>query len=170
MFFWEMTILGLWKYCTIVYILLFMASVLWRCWLVGKKGVQLVKNWAVGCWCGYLSVARCRLAYGPGGATATHCFSKIQIGFYYFGTSSHLLQWLRGLGLSELQCSEPGWLVRQGVGSFPTPASMSSRFLHAMRLNSRAGIEGSPVSSLSCDRPSHPDRGRLVCGESCRCG
>jgi len=30
-----------------------------------------------------------------------------------------------------------------------------------MRLNSRAGIEGSPVSSLNCDRPSHPDWGRL---------
>ena len=38
-----------------------------------------------------------------------------------------LLQWLRGLGLSELQCSEPGWLVRQGVGSSPTSASMSSQ-------------------------------------------
>ena len=31
------------------------------------------KNWAVGCWCGYLSGARCRLAYGPADATATHC-------------------------------------------------------------------------------------------------
>ena len=41
--------------------------------------------------------------------------------------NSDLLQWLRGLGLSELQCSEPGWLVRQGVGSSPTPASMSSQ-------------------------------------------
>ena len=28
---------------------------------------------------------------------------------------------------SELQCSEPGWLVRQGVGSSPTPGSMSSQ-------------------------------------------
>ena len=27
----------------------------------------------VGCWCGYLSGARCRLAYGPTDATATHC-------------------------------------------------------------------------------------------------
>jgi len=32
------------------------------------------------------------------------------------------------------------------------------RFLHAMRLNSPAGTEGSPVS---CDRPSHPDWGHL---------
>jgi len=28
---------------------------------------------AVGCWRGYLSGARCRLAYGPADATATHC-------------------------------------------------------------------------------------------------
>ena len=27
----------------------------------------------VGCWHGYLSGARCRLAYGPADATATHC-------------------------------------------------------------------------------------------------
>jgi len=44
----------------------------------------------VRCWRGYLSGARCRLAYGPADATATHsltvsCFSKIQIGlpFWY---------------------------------------------------------------------------------------
>jgi len=27
----------------------------------------------VGCWCGYLSGARCELAYSPADATATHC-------------------------------------------------------------------------------------------------
>jgi len=41
----------------------------------------------VGCWRGYLSGARFRLAYGPADATATHCLllSKIQIGlpFWY---------------------------------------------------------------------------------------
>ena len=47
--------------------------VLWRCWLSGRKGTRPVKNWAVRCWCGYLSGARCRLAYGPADATATHC-------------------------------------------------------------------------------------------------
>ena len=32
----------------------------------------------------WLSGARCRLAYGPADATATHClFSKIQIGFTF---------------------------------------------------------------------------------------
>ena len=31
------------------------------------------KNQVVGCWRSYLSGARCRLAYGPADATATHC-------------------------------------------------------------------------------------------------
>jgi len=48
-------------------------SVLWLCWLGGRKGIQPVKNWAVGCWHGYLTEASCRLAYGPADATATHC-------------------------------------------------------------------------------------------------
>jgi len=43
--------------------------------LVGRQEghPRPVKNWAVGCWRGYLSGARCRLAYGPADATATHC-------------------------------------------------------------------------------------------------
>ena len=48
-------------------------SVLWRCWLGGRKGIRPVKNWVVGYWHGYLSGVRCRLAYGPADATATHC-------------------------------------------------------------------------------------------------
>ena len=36
-------------------------------------GIRPVKNWVVGCWRGYLSGARCRLAYGPADATATNC-------------------------------------------------------------------------------------------------
>ena len=43
--------------------------------LVGQQeGIRPVKNWVVGCWHGYLSGERCRLAYGPADATATHCF------------------------------------------------------------------------------------------------
>ena len=30
-----------------------MPSVLWRCWLGGRKSIRPVKNWAVGCWRGY---------------------------------------------------------------------------------------------------------------------
>ena len=54
-------------------------SVLCRCWLGGKKGIRPVKNRVVGHWCGYLSGARCRLAYGPADVTGTHvsCFTKI---------------------------------------------------------------------------------------------
>jgi len=37
----------------------------------------------VGCWHGYMSGARCRLAYGLADATATHCHGKIQIGFTF---------------------------------------------------------------------------------------
>ena len=40
------------------------------CWLYG---IRPVGNWVVGCWRGYLSGARCRLAYSPADATATHC-------------------------------------------------------------------------------------------------
>ena len=53
--------------------LILVPSVLWRCWLGGRKGIRPVKNWVVGCWHGYLSGARCRLAYCPADATATHC-------------------------------------------------------------------------------------------------
>jgi len=48
-------------------------SVLWCCWLVGRKDIRPVKNWVLRCWHGYLSGARCRLAYGPADATATRC-------------------------------------------------------------------------------------------------
>ena len=41
--------------------------------LVGQQeGHEACKNRVVDCWCGYLSGARCRLAYGPADATATH--------------------------------------------------------------------------------------------------
>ena len=54
-------------------VLLVQPSVLWRCWLGDRKSIRPVKNWVVRCWHGYLSGARCRLAYGPADSTATHC-------------------------------------------------------------------------------------------------
>ena len=56
----------------------------WRRWqsiafsaltlLVGQQEKHpACKNWVVGCWRGYLSGARCRHAYSPADATATHC-------------------------------------------------------------------------------------------------
>ena len=63
-------------------------SVLWRCWLGGRKGIRPVKNWVVGCWRGYLSGATCRLAYSPADATATCCLfasvkSRLVLPFWY---------------------------------------------------------------------------------------
>jgi len=53
--------------------------------LGGRKGIRPVKNRVVGYWHGYLSGARCRLAYGPADATplTVSCFIKIQIGFTF---------------------------------------------------------------------------------------
>ena len=51
-------------------------SVLWRCSFGGRKSIRPVKNWVMGCWRGYLSGARCRLAYGPADATATGTSSR----------------------------------------------------------------------------------------------
>ena len=42
--------------------------------LVGRQeGHPACKKRVVGCWCGCLSGAMCRLAYGLADATATHC-------------------------------------------------------------------------------------------------
>ena len=58
-----------WIQAPFTYLLTFhLPSVLWRCWLGSRKGIWPVKNWVVGCWHGFLSGARCRLAYSP-----AHC-------------------------------------------------------------------------------------------------
>jgi len=59
--------------------------VLWRCWLGGRRAIRPVKNWVVGCWHGYLSGARCILAYGPADATATLASvkSRLVLPFWY---------------------------------------------------------------------------------------
>ena len=74
------SLLTLLTYCNHV-----VPSVLWHCWLGGRKGIRPVKNWVVGCWHGYLSGARCRVAHDPADATATHCLllQQIQIGFTF---------------------------------------------------------------------------------------
>jgi len=58
-------------------------SVLWCCWLGDRKGIRPVKNWVVGCWHGYLSGARCRLAYGQADATATHCLLLLKTTVFF---------------------------------------------------------------------------------------
>ena len=76
--------------CMYIHICIYkIPSVLWRCWLGGRKGIRPVKNWVVGCWRGCVFGARCRLAYSPADATATHCLltasvkSRLVLPFWY---------------------------------------------------------------------------------------
>jgi len=47
--------------------------------LVGRQeGHPACKKLSGECWCGYLYGARCRLAYGPAGATATHRLASVK--------------------------------------------------------------------------------------------
>ena len=75
----------------LLYLLTYLTpSVLWRCWLGGRKGIRPVKDWVVGCWHGYLSGARCRLAHSPENATATQSLasvkSRLVLPFWYWLT------------------------------------------------------------------------------------
>ena len=56
--------------------------VLWRCWLGGRKGVRLLKNWVMWCRHDYLSGARHMAQLTPLPLTVS-CFSKIQIVFTF---------------------------------------------------------------------------------------
>ena len=59
-------------------------SVLWRCWLGCRKGIQPVKNRVVGCWCGCLSgVADLHMAQLMPLPLTVSCFSEIQIDFTF---------------------------------------------------------------------------------------
>jgi len=63
--------------------LFLMLSVLWCCWLHGRKGIHPVKNWAVGCWHGYLSGARCRLACHCHPLSLASVKSRLVLPFWY---------------------------------------------------------------------------------------
>ena len=60
-------------------------SVLWCCWLGGRKGIRPVKNWAVGCWRGFCLQrgADLHMAQRMPLPLTVSCFSKIQIGFAF---------------------------------------------------------------------------------------
>ena len=47
-------------------------SVLWRCWLGGRKGIRPVKNWVVGCWRGYSVWSEVQTCIWP---SRCHCHS-----------------------------------------------------------------------------------------------
>jgi len=47
-------------------------------------------HWVVGCWHGYLSGPRCRFAYGPADATATHYLLLVNTDWFYLSGASSL--------------------------------------------------------------------------------
>jgi len=66
----DMHVGGSFTYLSLMKLFAFSALTL----LVGQQEGHLAcKKLTGGCWHGYLSGTRCRLAYGPGDATATHC-------------------------------------------------------------------------------------------------
>ena len=71
-------------------------SVLWHCRLGSRKGIRCVKNWVVGCWRGYLSGARCRLACVRAQWHCMHCGCR-KGDFSYLGSVFMIsaLLWLR---------------------------------------------------------------------------
>ena len=68
-----------------------MPSMLWECWLGGRKHIRPARNWVVRCLHSYLSGARCRFAYGPADITATHCLAPGNPDGFWF--LDHLLRW-----------------------------------------------------------------------------
>jgi len=68
-----------------LYMYIFIPSVLWRCWLGGRKGVRPVKIWVVGCWHGYFLErgADLHMAQLMPLPLTISCFIKIQIGFTF---------------------------------------------------------------------------------------
>ena len=125
--------------------LFLLTHVLWRCWLGGRKGIRPVKNWVVGYWHGYLSGARCRLAYGPADATATHC---VCVGCHYFPPGLQLPpQPLRGL--LQIFCC----LVNRGtmgVNSLPKTVTLQRR-----DCDLNPGPSAHESSTLTTRLPSH---------------
>ena len=65
----------------------------------------------------------------------------------------------RANALSEPQCAaRPDWLLTyDGLGSSPGRGEgfLVGLIVSMLRLISRTGTEGLPVSSLNCDRPLH---------------
>jgi len=103
-------------------------SVLWCCWLGGRKGTQHVKNWVVRYWRGYLSEARCNwLAYGPADATATpSVLAPVKSRMVYLSAAS-LVTWLywkkavkrcSSRSSSFSNCSGTELLCKSGIGFF----------------------------------------------------
>jgi len=119
-----------------------MLSVLWRCWLGGRKGIRPVKNFSgeVMTWLSvwskvqtYLSEARCRLfAYGPLPLMVS-CFSKIKINFTFLVLAHPGSPGKRAVeGVCVCVCRselQPEQLINQNCRVWLTEASISTRIL-----------------------------------------
>ena len=101
-----------------------MPSVLWRCWLGGRKGIRPVKNWVVGCWRGVCleQGADLHMAQLMPLPLTVSCFSKIQIGFTFL-VPAHLdspgkraIKWVC-VCVCEIYISESCVLVTSGLRS-----------------------------------------------------
>ena len=86
----------------------YLPSVLWCCWLGSRKGIWLVKNWVVGCWHGYLSGARCRLACGPEKGLLNECVCVCVC-------TIHISDWRHFSDIHISQGSVATWLRRGGI-------------------------------------------------------
>ena len=96
---------------------LFIPSVLWRCWLGGRKGIRPVKNWVLGCWRGCLEQgADLHMAQLFPLPLTVSCLSKIQIYFTFlvpafaFSALTLLVGWQEG----HPACKN--WVVRCWLG------------------------------------------------------
>jgi len=61
---------------------LLFCSVLWYCWLGGRKSIWPVKNWVVECWHGLCVWSKVHTCMMPQPLTVS-CFSKVEIGFTF---------------------------------------------------------------------------------------
>ena len=109
--------------CRINYVLLLRFSVLWHCWLGGRKGIRSVKKtewWGSGV---VICLERCadlHMAKLMPHPLTVSCFSKIQIGFTFL-VPAHLgcVCWgflCLGVGHNEVTCECRVWICNKTVG------------------------------------------------------
>ena len=78
------TVCGLWIVLYLSLCSTAFPSVLWCCWLGGRKGIRPVKKWVVGYWHGYLEWgADLYMAQQIPLLLTVSCFSKIRIDFTF---------------------------------------------------------------------------------------
>ena len=89
-------------------------SVLWRCWLGGRKGIWPIKTWVMRCWHGYLSEAKWKwLAYCPADATATpsYLLQKIQNGLSFWYRPTQVVLEKRPLNDCVCVCMQCSYVI-----------------------------------------------------------